>query len=96
MNRELVGKVYLLLKHAEEMDGCLNMTLSQLTAAYQNRYQREISALFMDTILKVLTELNLVKVEKELLQAHIYLQPAPKEKLDLMQSPTFARALMDS
>lgn len=96
LNRELVGKVYLLLKHAEEIDGCLNMTLSQLTAAYQNRYQREISALFMDTILKILTELNLVKVEKELLQAHIYLQPAPKEKLDLMQSPTFARALMDS
>jgi single-stranded-DNA-specific exonuclease len=96
LNRELVGKVYLLLKHAGETDGRLDMTLSQLATAYQNRYQKEISTFFIENILKILAELNLVRIEKELLQAHIYLQAAPKEKLDLMQSPTFARGLMDS
>lgn len=96
LNRELVGKVYILLKHSTQTDGRLNMTLSQIATAYQKRYQGEISAFFIDVILKILTELNLVKVEKELLQTHICLQTAPKEKLDLMQSPTFAKEMTNS
>ena len=96
LNRELVGKVYILLKHSAKADGKLSMALSQIVAAYQKRYQEEISTFFIDVILKILTELDLVKVEKEFLQTHIYLQKTPEKKLDLMQSPTFARETVNS
>jgi len=88
-DREIIGKIYLLLKRGRNAAGCLALTLNDIAAEYRSCYQGSISAVHIKISIKILAELELIAVRFSAAKIEICFQPAPKTKLDLMQSATF-------
>ncbi len=86
--REEIGRIYLLLKGQKNQADRVCVQEGLLAETYQQRYGAGISVLLVRLSVKVLQEIHLLQSEAD----GEFLLPTVKEKCDLMDSPTFAKA----
>jgi single-stranded-DNA-specific exonuclease len=88
-DRLVVGQIYVVLKYCEA-----TVTDSEVVAKAWEKYQVPISEASVNTAIKILEELELIRCELVDFKRKIEILPAPKEKLEIEQSDTFRQGIV--
>ncbi|VBB06043.1 bacterial recj exonuclease [Lucifera butyrica] len=88
-DRDMVGQVYLTVKTAARRQNPTVISNQQIITAVQTLYNTRISEALVEKCLCILAEIGLLQMNLSNGNRAMILCPAPVQKLDLMQSPTF-------
>lgn len=93
--RDLIGKVYLVLKNSRDGEGKIEMTNAAIAKLCDEKYKTFIGEAGVSACLKILEELRLLSREVFAGARTIFFHPAPAAKMDLMQSPAYVEGMSE-
>lgn len=97
ISHDIIGCIYLILKSKKDAVDTVHTSFSEVAEIYKKQQQSYLPVSVVAICVTILAELNLVRCEKNSKGiVQLYFQPAPKIKLNLLQSPTYANIMKEN
>ncbi|MFA6848841.1 MAG: single-stranded-DNA-specific exonuclease RecJ [Selenomonadaceae bacterium] len=97
ISHDIIGRVYLILKSKKDAADAVHTSFAEVAASYKKQHQSYLPVSVVAICVTILAELNLVQCEKKSKgTVQLYFQPAPKTKLNLLQSTTYANIMKEN
>lgn len=91
--RELIGKIYLVLKNSQDNEGKIEVTNGEIARLCTEKYQAFIGEAGVSSCLKILEELQLISRETFEGKRTIFFNAVSGVKMDLMQSAAYVEGV---